>query len=89
MQFTITNEDGTTERIEIPDNLIRDWNTTTRKMARLLHEIRQHAPGAGLYLEENTPHLMGGSTHGKRKRPLQENIIATGPRWPGSGGGGW
>jgi hypothetical protein len=92
--FVITQEDGSTSEVEIPQKYINRFEKLCKQMKILLTEIQEHAPDAGLYLEgEGYPYLMGGPTHGGNSRlnprALQGNIIARGIWWPRSSGGGW
>lgn len=91
-EITVTREDGSTYIVHVPKALLRAFEKECEKMRKLLEMVQKHAPEAGLYLQEDTPHLMCGPTHGVRGTwtfALQENVIATGVNWPRSGGGGW
>lgn len=69
---------------------IKRFLTLVEKLDDLMAEIEEYAPDACIYLNEDTFHLMKGSSHTRdiESRPLQENSVAS--VWVrSSSGGGW
>ena len=73
---------------EISEKDIKTFRNIAKKLAAFSRDISDRYPGAQLYLEEDTLHLLSGDSHDDNGRARQDRIIES--VWiPKAGGGAW